>query len=664
MKANFLLLVFGTLTASFGLTDILPDGSTSTSVSTNSEGIEVVKLAHANTSGISHNKYKRFNVPKIGAQLDNRLSLASTIINQVTSTEISKLEGNLRVLGTKAHLFIVNPNGIYVNGASFRNTANLALTTGEINFVNRNVVIGGVNQTIQNIQILTSKGKIEIGQKGIEADMHSLDLIAKDIKINGSVQLESSAINSQFNLYQGSSTYEYDSSLSVNDTSQQWAKQINTTQQTKDELSIDITAQSNINAGSIYIVVNDKGAGFNQAGSLYADQNNLVISSSGKVAVENGHLKAKGNISMQAEAMNIKGISKQASIIAEEGGLLIKTKQDLINKGGLLQGKKRITSDAESLGAVTLNIGDNFINQSLDTNRLGVVFAKSDDLNITVGGDLYNRSARLLSNKKLTMDIAGDLHNQKLITDVAQRGIERPFNYKSGRVWYTLFLLKRRISGYDISFGEELVQGQDGIVLSANDLTINASNIYNIGGSFNLLESGKLSLTSKKILNQAMRTGQARYKKTCLILCDENVNNSITLHGGKIQSTGDININASESFTNIGGDLIPTQNITLESPNIKFKAIKSYRAIKRNAGLRGLFDLNDAKLVADDAGASILALKGNIKFISPNPIHVYGGFFKYEKPIDTGNSQIIYHYLPQKGNPHLISKIGVFSDLL
>lgn len=655
---------FSIMLSSSVFAEIVPDGSTVTSVSKNSDGIEVVKLANANASGISYNKYERFSVPQAGAHLDNRQSLASTIINQVTSTHRSKLEGNLRVLGAKSHLFIVNPNGIYLDGASFSNTANLALTTGDINFINRNIVVGGVTKSIQNVQIITSKGKVEIGEKGIEADMHSLDLIAKDIRINGSITLEGSENNSQFNIYQGSSTYEYDSSLSVNDTSKQWAKQINTASQTKRELSIDITAQSNINAGSIYIVLNDKGAGFHQAGDLYANQNNLIISSTGQVQIKDGSLKAKGNISIEADSLNIEGATKQSKVIAEQGGLSIKVQKNLINKGGLLQEKQRIASEIDSLGGVTLDIKGDFINRSLGTDRLGVVFSQSDDLNIKVGGYLYNQSARLLSNKKLSINVAGDFYNQKLISEVDKRGIEQPFNYKSDRVWYTLFLLKRRMSGYDINFGEALIKGQGGIILSANDLIINASNIYNLGGSFNLLESGTLSLKSKKIINQAMRTGHARYKKSCLMLCDQKANSSIAIHGGKIQSLGDIKIEALESFSNIGGDIIPRKNLTLSSPSIKLQAIKSYRPIQRTAGLRGLFDLTDAKIVSDDVGASIIALQGNINFITDNPIHVYGGFFNHTQPINAGNSKIIYHYAPQKGDPQLISKIGVLSDLL
>lgn len=661
MRFSMLSLLF--LLLSFGVSaEVVPDGSTSTSVTKNADGVERVVIATANSSGISHNRYQQFDVSEAGVQLDNRLSLASNIVNQVTSNKVSLLEGNVRVLGAKAHVYVVNPNGIIIDGASFTNTANLLLTTGQINYVSRTVNVGGLPTLIKNPQFITSKGRIEIGKGGLSGDMQRLDLLAKELKLNGKVRLLGA--NSRLSLYQGSSSYEYTSSLSINDAASSWNGQLNVTPISHNELSIDITSQANVRAGSLYIVVNDKGAGVKNAGNLYADAGHLVLHSKGHVDLLNGQLKAKGNVLVTADSLRLKGETRQASIISEQGGVVLKTQHDMYNLGGLIQARKRIAGNANSLGAVTLNIQGDFVNHSLSEQLLGVVFAQADNLSLTVAGHVRNLSGRLLSNQGLTANIGGDLYNQMLRTEVAKRGLKQHFSTQSKPLWYWLFLRSRKTQGYQIDFGQPKVAQQDGLILSALDLTLSASNIYNQGGNISLLQTGVLRLNAKQVVNQALRTGTALYRKSCVLLCDENVSSTVQRHGGKIQGAGRIEINASEQLINLGGDIIPNKGLVMRSPNISFKAIKQYRAVQRNRGLRGLFFLHDGKLVADDIGAGVLALNGVIKFISANPIQVYGGYFNHSLPLDTGRQKVIYHYPPVKGDPHLVRQIGVLSDFL
>ena len=119
--------------------------------------IRVVNIVTPDANGLSHNKFKHYNVNKEGlilnnankANVDTQLAgyiygnsnlntsgPAQTILNQVTGQNKSYLRGATEVAGSAAHVIIANPNGIYMNGAGFINTPKVTITTGTPNFSN------------------------------------------------------------------------------------------------------------------------------------------------------------------------------------------------------------------------------------------------------------------------------------------------------------------------------------------------------------------------------------------------------------------------------------------------------------------------------------------------------------------------------------------------
>ena len=154
-KIISLLLTGVFLSNPFALAEapILPDtkapGSRQPLVQETANGIPLVNIAAPSAGGVSRNDYERFNVPERGAVLNNSYTLSQTqlagyvqgnanmaqgpakiIVNQVTSTNPTAMNGFLEVAGNKADVIIANPNGITVNGGGFINTARAILTTG------------------------------------------------------------------------------------------------------------------------------------------------------------------------------------------------------------------------------------------------------------------------------------------------------------------------------------------------------------------------------------------------------------------------------------------------------------------------------------------------------------------------------------------------------
>jgi filamentous hemagglutinin family protein len=115
-------------------------------------GVDLVQIAQANASGVSRNLYTDFNIKSTGLILNNSATYVKTelggyidrntniagngagvILNEITSSNASVLNGYLEVAGNKASVVIANANGISVNGLGFINTANAVLATAKVN---------------------------------------------------------------------------------------------------------------------------------------------------------------------------------------------------------------------------------------------------------------------------------------------------------------------------------------------------------------------------------------------------------------------------------------------------------------------------------------------------------------------------------------------------
>ena len=110
-------------------------------IDTTANGIPLVQIATPNAAGLSHNQYTQFNVDPAGLILNNSSTTvltqqagyvagnqnlangaASVILNEVTSTSRSQLNGYIEVAGPQAEVIVANPNGITCNGCGFINT--------------------------------------------------------------------------------------------------------------------------------------------------------------------------------------------------------------------------------------------------------------------------------------------------------------------------------------------------------------------------------------------------------------------------------------------------------------------------------------------------------------------------------------------------------------
>lgn len=197
---------------------IAVDGGTATSVSTAANGHQTVNIAPT-VAGVSNNTYSSFNVGAAGASLNNTGINARTIVNQVTSTNPSIISGQIDVIGSRANVVLANPNGITVNGGSFVNTGRVALTTGQVSFRDT-VPAAGIPE--RDIVLDTSTGTIIVGPQGLASALVGLDLIAKNVRINGPLTNTFTSQTANVRAVAGSSNVTLNTSVSPNDNSNDW----------------------------------------------------------------------------------------------------------------------------------------------------------------------------------------------------------------------------------------------------------------------------------------------------------------------------------------------------------------------------------------------------------------------------------------------------------
>jgi filamentous hemagglutinin family protein len=274
---------------------VIPDGGTATSVTTDGAGKQsIIIAAPVSQTRVSHNTYSQFSVGKPGVDIINTstTNAARYIVNEVTSTNPSLIEGPVSVIGARATVILANPNGITVNGGSFVNTGSVVLSTGKIGF--DDFKPGAIIEK-RNIVLNTSRGQIEIGPEGLAGSLRNLELVAKEVKINGPVTNEFGSadnINGSglIRINTGETKATIDSGPTPGNPLD--IAYVAANSATPGAILVDITPLGSLTAGRIQIAVNDRGAGVRHAGSLLANIGDFTLASSGKISIEGGRSRA------------------------------------------------------------------------------------------------------------------------------------------------------------------------------------------------------------------------------------------------------------------------------------------------------------------------------------------------------------------------------------
>ncbi|ORC51274.1 filamentous hemagglutinin [Burkholderia sp. A27] len=624
--ASIAWLVSG-MTGSAIAAGIVADGGTATSVSTGANGHQTVNIALA-TGGVSNNTYSSFNVSKAGADLNNVGINARTIVNQVTSTNPSLIQGTIGVLGPRANVILANPNGITVDGGSFVNAGHVVLSTGQVSFSDLTLAPG---VTQRNVVLTTNGGTITIGAGGLSGTLVNLDLIAKQLVVNGPVTNSYRSPGSPPGVIRaiiGDSTNTYDTSFSPGDNGHDWLASSTSPGTGNAGIAVDITALGGLTAGRVQLIVTDKGAGVRNLGQLYASAGDVLVSASGDISAgggaTQGSIKAEHDINLtttgalslqgaQISAANNVTVSANGIVLADNAtgpstltagnAVSLTSAGDITNTGSLIQAGSVASDGTSNGGDVTLTAAASITNRSTPAN-LGIVFAANGSTLLTAQGDITNDNARMLANQAVSLTAQGDVFNTIDHTGAASGSEPVAYSRRGG----SFLFFTHTTSGFDVDYGTVSQPDQLAYIASTSGpVTISGRNVTNSGGIIQSNDAAVNITAQQAFTNAAVFSGQASYSRGCWIVCHASASSSVTPYGGTIQSGTDIAITAGIVARNVGGNVFALGNIDVTAPLTYAQGVTGYSALNQDRGFKAFFGSSWAQIIAADVGGGFTA---------------------------------------------------------
>ena len=558
---------------------IVPDSAVSKDLKVDkaANNVPLVNIEAPDKNGTSHNVYKDYNVDGKGVILNNSKDLtqsqlggliygnpnlqngkeATTIINEVSGVNKSRIEGYQEIAGKRANYILANPNGIYINGAGFINTGNVTLTTGS-------------GDSILNPE----KGTIEVDGKGLDLrNINKAELVARVAELSAPIYG-----GEEVNLKLGSQG-----------------------QSNKPEYALDARALGSIYAGRINVIVNEEGVGVKTEAPMYATKGDVVISSKGKVYLKD--TQAKGDIKISSteteisekllaenginiesrkttnsgqiqanKDINVKGNVENTKIILTNKDLNIKG--DLINTANI-QAKNNIDINSKSIDNKGIIVAEKEINiKSNNINNSNKLAAK-ESLNInnkilTNSGKIYSGKETKIVNQKI--DNTGDIASSGKI-NIDSTDIESNNILANGDISINTKELKSKGKIYSDKDIKLIANNIENNELTAKKLEIVADKLDN---NTKILTANKQNIMTKTLVNKGMIYSSEEIDLKAVDLLNKgNIlsigNMSISqnkkiINNGKIQSNEDIVINSKDIKNN--KELI-AKNVNIETDKLE-----------------------------------------------------------------------------------------------
>lgn len=582
-----------------------------------SNGITQVNIRTPSAAGVSRNVFSNFDVGKEGAVLNNSRTNAQTqlagwvegnphlarggakvILNEVNSSDPSRLSGYTEIAGNRAELVIANPSGITCAGCGFINASRTTLTTGQA-LMDQGKLTGFDVRT----------GNIRVDGEGIDTSGSDYtQIISKTAEINAGIYAKNLDVITGSNQV----SYEEDATNTVV-TASNTDKNSATNKATG--VALDVSALGAMYAGKIRLIGTDKGMGVTNAGSIVAsagglqldhrgnlinsgsmianqgsvditthnakvDNSGTIASSRDTVNVTSGSLTnsgvissrdtlklqqtgsinnsgeiASGSFDIKSAALNNSGSLLQTGL----GALAIGTSQ-LINKQGGIIGQDLYPSDSNTPPSVTppktppttanngSSVGTNPNSQPAEPNPVPLPSVTRDG-NINAGS--LTNTGSIYTNGKISASADSVVNQGKSSLAVSTLNIADKGSIANTDSRLQLDQIDWQLASFDNSKGQVITNG--GITLDAENGINNTQGV--------LASNGNIALKTKGDINN----------NAGLIQSNANLSTdsgSLNNNNGKLISQSAVTINSRGDITNTKGEISSVKDTTIISKSL------------------------------------------------------------------------------------------------
>ncbi|MBD2837287.1 DUF637 domain-containing protein [Pseudomonas sp. JM0905a] len=477
-------------------------------------GVPVVNIATPNGSGLSHNKFREYNVGHQGLILNNATNktqstqlggiiignpnlqgrAASTILNEVTGGNRSRLSGYTEVAGQSARIIVANPHGITCSGCGFINTPRATLSTG-------NPVIE--SGRLDRFEV--DGGDIAIEGAGLNAsNIGEFDLITRSAKLNAELHARN------LDIVTGRNDVKADS-LAATARADDGSAQPG--------LAIDSSALGGMYADAIRLVGTEAGVGVRLAGDMAASGGDIKIDANGKLIL--AQAAASGDLRVNAQSAELIGKTYAG------GSATLVTKGDLENHQGLAARNEVRLSSAGQLG--NQGVIEAGVNPDGSRNATGDLYASAKAL---------RNSGSLVASGNIDVNVSQTLGNQggTLSAQGNARVSAGKLDNRRGRV----------LTGGDLALSAVELDNQAGLVNGASQVQAQLGQLDNRGGE--LSSRNGVSLQAGSIDN---RSGKVIGEQTLQLQASGAVNNQ----GGSLGANQQLQVKVTSLDNSQQGDV-------------------------------------------------------------------------------------------------------------
>lgn len=509
-------------------------------------GVPLVNIAAPGASGISQNSYTRFDVDSSGLIFNNSAQPANTqlggfipgnanlaqgsarlILNEISGSLPSQLNGYMEVAGQKADVVIANPAGITCNGCGFINTGKGTLAAGTTLF--------GSDGSLSGFRV--EDGRLHIAGAGLNAsNTDRLNLYGRALVLNAELHAR------DLQVVTGANTINAATGV---------ATPLGTTTG-EPAFAIDSSSLGGMYANRIRLVGTEAGLGMRLAAPVAAMNGNLEITNNGDVRLVRASATQAASIRTQGDLhINNDGNAGQGGVSAGTALTLAATGDLAIGEGTDLTGAATTISAASVNTAATSGIAA----------RRG----------LTITADVQHLQGTIASQGSITLD--GMLvENIGVVAATAGMNVTADTLINRGTVSSN--------GGISRMLLTDVLDNDNGLMQLGGDLQISADRITNIQAS--LAAEGLLAISSNTAIDNTggVLQGNGGINLSALGLGNvggEVVGNSdITLvlasggldnTDGLIETLGSASLHNTGSLLNSNGVVRTGANLLLDLPS-------------------------------------------------------------------------------------------------